>query len=464
MTLILFPNNIFEKKFLPKNISKIILVEEEIFFGYREKKYFFNSLKLIFHRASLKYYHDYLKKNLKGISIEYIPFKQARKQSYAKNKDIIVFDVTDHYLLKKLKSKAKSIKILHNPLFLLKVDELEDIYTSSKGKFTHQSFYEKSKKILSSNFPKLKSFTKTYDTQNRKKLPINQKIPKTNLSINSSNKYVKEAEKYVTTQFSRKIGETETFENQRLIFPINHTQSKKWFQSFLKYKFSHFGDYQDAISSTNPFLFHSTISPMLNVGLLTPDYVLKETFKYISLHPVKPNNVEGFIRQIIGWREYQRYTYIFAYSQMKHANTFKHTKKLSVSFYSGNTGIKPLDDAIITAFTYGYLSHIHRLMIVSNLFNLLKIHPNECYKWFMEFSVDSYDWVMIQNVYSMGQWADQGLTMRKPYISSNNYLHTMSNDYSRLDNWNGVWQDLFHSFLKDNRKIMEKTVYKRNLK
>ena len=103
-------------------------------------------------------------------------------------------------------------------------------------------------------------------------------------------------------------------------------------------------------------------------------------------------------------------------------NYFNHKKKLNSKWYSGETGIRPIDDSIKFAFKTGYLHHIIRLMIMSNFMNLCRLDPYECYKWFMEFAVDSYDWVMIQNVYSMGQWADGGLTMRKPYISSDNYV------------------------------------------
>ena len=112
----------------------------------------------------------------------------------------------------------------------------------------------------------------------------------------------------------------------------------------------------------------------------------------------------------------------FAYDDIVNKNYFQHTNKITKDWYYGTTEIQPLDNAITTAFDTGYLHHIIRLMVVSNLFNLFEIRPDDVYQWFMEFSVDSYDWVMIQNVYSMGLWVDQGLTMRKPYLASSNYI------------------------------------------
>ena len=209
-------------------------------------------------------------------------------------------------------------------------------------------------------------------------------------------------------------------------------------------------------------MFHANISPMMNIGLINPDYVVDEITEYYNKNKkVGINNYEGFIRQIIGWREYQRYCYLYAYKELTKPNYFGHKNKLNKKWYDGTTGIRPIDDSIKFAFQTGYLHHIIRLMVVSNFMNLCRIKPDDCYKWFMEFAVDSYDWVMIQNVYSMGQWADGGLTMRKPYISSDNYIVNMSN-YKRED-WGELWNDLYYYFISDHENKLKKTPYIRNL-
>ena len=128
-------------------------------------------------------------------------------------------------------------------------------------------------------------------------------------------------------------------------------------------------------------------------------------------------------------------------------------RNISNKFYRGDTGVVPVDWAIKMAFQYGYLHHIARLMIMANFFNLCQIKPNHVYAWFMEFSLDSYDWVMINNVYSMGLYADGGLTTSKPYVSSGNYILGMSN-FQKDGKWEELWKDLYYHFLgRNHRKL-----------
>lgn len=440
MKLLLFPNNIFEKNYLPKDIDTIYLIEDPIFFGFREKRLNFNKLKLILHVASMKFYQNYLTEN--GYKVVYIPYSK-NNYSKIKEKDLTCFEIVDHLLLKRIKSHFGNVSFLKNPNFLLSEEQLKKYNRKTP---THSSFYTYVKGELD-----ILKGEKTFDMENRKKIPPGTKIP--SLPSVSENKYVKDAISYVNKKFGKNNGNTEHF-----IYPITFEESKKWFQNFIKERYSNFGVYQDAIMMNEDFLFHSVISPMFNVGLLNPDYVVAELTK----HKGKINNYEGFIRQVIGWREYQRYCYLYHYDEMKKSNIFQNKRKLNKKWYDGNLGILPVDDTIKTAFQYGYLHHILRLMVMSNFMNLCEIHPDEVYKWFMEFSVDSYDWVMIQNVYSMGMWSDGGLTMRKPYISTDNYILTMSN-YPKKNDWGEIWKSLYYNFLEKHGKILLKTPYGRNL-
>ena len=453
--LLIFPNQLFEKKYLPK-IKNIFLLEDPIYFGNRNIKMKFNKLKLMYHVICMKNYYDYLKKN--KYKVEYFSIKQLKNLKYnmLKNKNIesiTLFDVTDHLLMKRLNKalKKKEIKILENPNFLIKRNQL-DIYDKSKknSRFFHKNFYE----FVKNELDILKK-TKSYDNENRVSLPKNIKIPK--LPKRKKTKYDDYAKKYILDNFKNNYGSTE------LLFPTTHTEAKKWVKYFCKKKLANFGTYQDAIHHSEWFMFHSTISPMLNCGLINPDFVVKTVTDYYNKNKskVKINNYEGFIRQILGWREYQRYCYLYGYDLMTKSNYFNHKKKLTKAWYTGETGIKPVDDAIKIAFETGYLHHILRLMMMSNIMNLHRLNPHECYKWFMEFAIDSYDWVMIQNVYSMGQWADGGLTMRKPYISSGNYILNMSN-YPKGE-WDKIWKALYYKFLVDHEDKLKKTPYVRNL-
>jgi deoxyribodipyrimidine photolyase-related protein len=454
MNLLLFPNNLYEVKYLPDKIDKIYLLEDPVYFGFREKKMNFNKLKLVLHRASMKNYENYLKS--KKLKVEYIEFNKLKNLKYSfmsKLKLINHFELNDHLLQGRLDkhTKNKEVIILNNPNFLVTTEILDKYHDNknNKNRFFHKNFYDFIKDELN-----ILKGVKSYDNDNRKPLPKNTKIP--DIPNKKKSKFELEAISYINKLFPNNYGEADM-----LLYPISHDEAKKWLKYFLKKKFNNYGTYQDAIVDNNGFMFHSTISPMMNIGLLNPDYVVDEVTKYYKKHKIKINNYEGFIRQILGWREYQRYCYLYAYDDLVKPNYFGHKKKLNKNWYNGNTGINPIDDSIKFAFKTGYLHHIIRLMIMSNFMNLCRLDPNECYKWFMEFAVDSYDWVMIQNVYSMGQWADGGLTMRKPYISSDNYVVNMSN-YKR-DDWGEIWNALYYYFLSDHEQKLKKTPYARNL-
>jgi deoxyribodipyrimidine photolyase-related protein len=199
------------------------------------------------------------------------------------------------------------------------------------------------------------------------------------------------------------------------------------------------------------------LSTSINIGLLQPIEIIKEILQYNDI-PI--NSLEAFIRQLF-WREYQRYCY--KYYNFDNKNYFGNKKKLSKEFYNGTTGILPVDNCIKYGFDTGYLHHIERLMVVGNYMNLYGIHPHEGYKWFMEFSCDSYEWVMHQNVLDMVFFVSNGDTMRRPYISSSNYILKMSN--YKKDKWCDEWDKLYDNFLKKNKhKLWKYRYYFRGLK
>jgi deoxyribodipyrimidine photolyase-related protein len=442
MILILLPNQLFEKKYLPI-VNKIYLIEEPIYFGYRNKKMNFNKLKLVLHRASMKYYTDY-NKDVEYIEIDNINYKTLLKG------DVTMFHPYDYLLEKKYKKYNKNIKYIDNPNFILTEEQIQIYHNKVNGKNVRMTnFIDYVKEQM--NILKGK---KSYDKDNRVALPKNIKIP--SLPKIKDDNYIKEAKKYINKKFKNNYGDVNNF-----IYPISHKESKKWLNNFIKKRFSNFGKYQDAIDSEEPFIFHSVISPMLNIGLLMPTDVIKTVQQaYKRSKNININDFEGFARQIMGWREYQRFCYKFYYQKMITTNIFKNKNKLNKNWYYGNTKIDPVDSAIKISFKYGYLHHIMRLMVMGNVMNLCGIHPDEIYKWFMEFSCDSYDWVMIQNVYSMATWSDKGLTMSKPYFSTDNYIMTMGN--FKKGRWNDIWSALFYNFLDKHKKIIKNTPYIRN--
>ncbi len=467
-TYLLFPNQLFELKYFPSPPKVVHLVEEPVYFGHRDKLLNFNKLKLILHRASMKYYESYLKKN--KITVHYHEIDDLDYSKILKgNNDLVnIFNVTDHFLLKKL-NKFGIKTYLENPNFVVSESQLEEYYKNNKSKkvINQGNFYNWVKEKVNVLID-----TKSYDTENRNPLPNSVEIPALGSLTSEDKKFLTEAIEYITKhpKYKNNCGpEDLTLDN--CWFPVTHKSSNQWLLKFIKDRLHHFGDYQDAIRKEPDFkykhLFHSLIAPMFNIGLISPHQIIDEVMKHKSSSKIGMNNIEGFLRQILGWREYQRYCYLHYYTEMTKANIFNNKEKLDSSFYKGTTGIPPVDDAIKSAFEIGYLHHIQRLMVMSNFFNLKNISPHEAYKWFMEFSIDSYDWLMIQNVYSMGMWADGGLSMRKPYISTGLYILKMSNykkptrqeiEESGLD-WLEVWKDLFYKKLVAHRHIFEKTPY-----
>jgi len=201
------------------------------------------------------------------------------------------------------------------------------------------------------------------------------------------------------------------------------------------------------MSEKDPWLFHSNLSSSLNIGLLSPLEIVNAALN--SHAPI--SSKEGFIRQLIGWREFIRALYMLEGEKMRMMNVLNHQQLLSRAFYKGNTQIKVVDFTIQKFTKYAYLHHIERLMILGNLMLLTEVNPSEVYRYFMAMSIDAYDWVMVPNVYGMSQFACGDLMTTKPYFSSSNYLLNMGVESGE---WKETWDALFYMFLKKHRKLI----------
>ena len=290
----------------------------------------------------------------------------------------------------------------------------------------------------------------SFDTENRKKYPKDKEPPK--IHHFDSNPYYDEAVKYVNKNFGNNPGELSDVP----LYPINFSQSKQWLKNFLEQRFYDFGVYEDAIVDSEHFLNHSVLTPMLNVGLLTPLQIIDSVLEYAKQNDIPLNSLEGFIRQIIGWREFIRGIYVAKGTEERNRNFFQHKRKIPSSFYDGTTGIIPIDTTIRKLLKTGYAHHIERLMILGNFMLLCEFDPDEIYRWFMELFIDAYDWVMVPNVYGMSQFADGGLMSTKPYISSSNYLRKMSN-YKKAQ-WQEIWDALYWRFIDKHREVFNKNI------
>lgn len=485
---IIYPHQLFELKYLPYDytiVDSFIITEDPIFFSDSERQLKFNMLKLIYQRASMMYYRDYLKDNLKdhNIKVKYINYGSKKQHTlteiiklFGTGHTLHIIDPVDNLLESRIKlfEKKFNIEMYETPAFLSETTDLQeyvDKYNPTLNKrFLQHSFYMWQRHRLNilidkNNKPIGGSYS--YDSQNRDPIPgrsFDNFITKNKIKITKklyNNKYYSEAIEYCTDTFENHY--PDLFEPDNIYsVPITHEDTKQHLKLFISQRLKYFGDYEDAIDNTtdNVILFHSMLSPQLNNGLITPNVVLKQIINYYNKSTEKKNilpDVEGFIRQL-NWREYSRLLYVYLGDKMK-KNFFLNKNRLNSSWYNGTTGIAPIDTTIKIAFRYGYLHHILRLMIMSNFMNLCQINPDDVYAWFMEFSLDSYDWVMINNVYSMGLHADGGLTTTKPYISSSNYVIKQSN-FKPDGIWDKIWTDLYYYFIYTNQvKIKGRGAY-----
>ena len=227
--------------------------------------------------------------------------------------------------------------------------------------------------------------------------------------------------------------------------------TENWLDEFLQQRFEKFGIYEDAIVFKENVLHHSVLSPMLNIGLINPQQIIDKAIVYSKKNNIPLNSLEGFIRQIMGWREFIRIVYEREGTKQRTTNYWKFTRKIPASFWNGTTGIAPIDITIKKVLETGYCHHIERLMVLGNFMLLCEFDPEEVYKWFMEMFIDAYDWVMVPNVYGMTQFADGGLMTTKPYISGSNYLMKMS-DYEKGE-WQPIWDGLFWRFMHEHRNF-----------
>lgn len=451
---LIFPHQLFAESPLLKNGHDVYLIEEYLFF----KQYNFHKQKIAFHRASMKSYQAYVE----GLSINVHYIESTNQLSdirlcidtliSEKVTEINIIDPIDNWLEKRIKKHLGSIQlnIFDSPSFLNTKEDLASFFRADKKSFFQTTFYKQQRKrldILLDDDQKPIGGKWTYDTENRKKYPKG-KIPPT-IHFPQSCQYWSEAVNYTYTHFKDNYGEITTDP----IYPINHRQAQDWFIQFLDYRFHEFGSYEDAIVKHQSYLNHSLLSPLLNVGLLLPNHIVDHSLSFADKNNIPINSTEGFIRQIIGWREFMRGMYECKGSYSRTQNFWNFDKPIPKCFYDGSTGIDPIDDTIQRVLKTGYCHHIERLMVLGNFMLLCEFHPDQVYQWFMELFIDAYDWVMVPNVYGMSQFSDGGTFATKPYIGGANYIKKMSN--YKPGPWQDTWNGLFWRFVHKHQDFFK---------
>ncbi|MFN5332962.1 MAG: cryptochrome/photolyase family protein [Bacteroidota bacterium] len=213
------------------------------------------------------------------------------------------------------------------------------------------------------------------------------------------------------------------------VWPSSRKESLDVLRYFCDHLLVHFGTYQDALTTWDPYLFHSRLSFSLNCKMISPLEVVRAAEKTWEANQEKIGlaQVEGFIRQILGWREYMRGIYWAEMPAFGQSNYFDHQRQLPSWFWTGKTGMNCLNHAISQSLTYAYAYHIQRLMVTGNFALLAGIHPDEVDAWYLGIYIDAIEWVEITNTRGMSQFADGGIVGTKPYTSSANYIKKQSN-------------------------------------
>ncbi len=446
---IVYPHQLWEAHPAVSEADIVYLVEDPLFF----RQYQFHAQKRVLHRASMTEFAEHCSRLGKQVlriesnsivhSSEIGGLLKAQKIKLA-----VVVDPTDHWLRKRIVEGCGEAGVAldwrADPSFLTP-DEVMEQWAVQRTHFHFTDFYmhqRKRLKILVDENDKPIGGKWTYDTDNRKKLPKGTNVPE--LSRPQERDSVHEAKGYIAKEFPDAIGSISDF-----AYPVTYADAAQWLDVFVAERLASFGDYEDAISKQQTFVFHGVLTPMLNIGLITPQQILSAVLKQRDEVPL--NSLEGFVRQVIGWREFIRLIYIQAGSRQRTTNAWNLTRPLPAAFYTGTTGIAPVDQSIHRTIQYAYCHHIERLMVLGNFMLLCDIAPDAVYRWFMELFIDAYDWVMVPNVYGMSQHADGGLMTTKPYISGSAYVLKMS-DHAKGD-WCGVWDALYWRFIDRERSF-----------
>ncbi|MGC6483546.1 MAG: cryptochrome/photolyase family protein [Synechococcus sp.] len=450
LTLI-YPHQLFADHPSIQAGRPVVLLEDPLLFGTDPQwPGRMHRQRALLHRLSMQAYADRLRRQ--GLQVTIQRHNQASDASQhitlLWRQGFRVFhlvDPVDDLLERRLRSTLDALGgkiVLRNTPMLLTPPEVVDNHFGSGRKPLMARFYEMQRKrmgVLLNPDGSPVGGRWSFDAENRKKLPKGVSVPPEPTCS-------RDCDQAGTLTQLESEGLPLIGASTPCLYPIDHQDAEAWLDRFLEERFEQFGDYEDAISRHHRVMWHGILTPMLNNGLLTPDQVLRRAIEAGESRSVPLNSLEGFVRQIIGWREFMAAMYRRHGRQMRTTNFWQfEDHPLPQAFYTGQTGLPPVDDAIHHALDTGWCHHIERLMLIGNLMLLCDFHPNRIYQWFMDLFVDAYDWVMVPNVYGMSQFADGGLFTTKPYVSGSNYVRKMS-DYPKGD-WCEIWDGLFWSFI-----------------
>lgn len=451
--LIVLGNQLFPLEHLPAATKTSVFMAEDLGLCTYVRHH---QQKIVLFLAAMRAYADAL--TAAGYDVHYERLDPHDEDSYEAKlekhlrttgaTELVHFEIEDKPMEERLVKAAESRGLtrteLQSPMFLCSRDEFAG-FARDKKRLLMAEFYKQQRRrlrILVDDAGQPTGGQWSFDADNRKKLPM--KLVPPSIDWADSTEHVDDVIETVAQAFANHPGHAKKF-----CWPTTREQALLWLDQFVEHRLEQFGPYEDAITTRSPTVFHSVLSPCMNLGLLTPAEVIEKVMARADQIPLQ--SLEGFVRQVIGWREFVRGIYRTFSGEQERGNFWSHDRKLTNAWYDGTTGIPPLDDTIQSVQHLGYAHHIPRLMVLGNLMTLCEIRPSDAHRWFMEMFVDSSEWVMGPNVYGMGLFSDGGIFATKPYICGSNYLLKMS-DYGKGP-WCDIVDGLYWRFIEKHRKF-----------
>lgn len=405
---------------------------------YKEASYVaHHKKKLVFLFSSMRHFAEDLKK--RGLPLLYVKIddpqntgslKEEIKKTLKEGKytHLCVTQPSEYHILKEFESSAKeglfSLEVRADTRFLCGIEEFSQ-WANGRESLRMEHFYHEMRKktgiLMEGKTPIGASWN--YDSENRSppQKGIVTKKPYTQAPDKITEEVIKTVEKY----FSSHFGDIYPFN-----IPCTRQGALAVLKHFIEERLSSFGKYQDAMLEGEPWMFHAHISWYLNAGLLLPKECIDAAEDAYFEKKASLSSVEGFIRQILGWREYVRGIYWLKMPEYKESNFFNSTRDLPSFYWDGNTKMRCLSETILQTKKYAYAHHIQRLMVLGNFALLLGVDPKQVNEWFWIVYLDAYEWVELPNVTGMALFADGGFLASKPYAASANYINKMS-DYCK---------------------------------
>tara|TARA_B110000259_G_C14034035_1_gene408206 strand:- start:5134 stop:6660 length:1527 start_codon:yes stop_codon:yes gene_type:complete len=426
--------------------------------------------KIAFTLSSMRHFADELKKS--GFNILYVKIDDQENTNSFKSeilrccKKYSISKVTvthpgEYRVLQSLNSLTKegiNLHIIEDDRFLCSIGEFRD-FAKGKKSLLMESFYRQMriKYDILMDGKKPIGGRWNYDSDNRKPPIKGLKIP--NYYQNQPDEITKTVMALVNDKFSNHFGDMEPF-----YFAVNRNQAISSLKKFINERLESFGTYQDAMIEGEDFMFHSHIGFYLNNGLLEPLEVIKLAEEEYKNGKININSVEGFIRQILGWREYVRGIYWLKMPEYKELNFLNAQNKLPEFYWNGDTKMNCIKECVRSTKENSYAHHIQRLMVLGNFALIAALDPHEVNEWYLIVYADAYEWVELPNVSGMVLFADGGVLATKPYAASGSYINKMSNYCKKcsykVKEKNGEeacpFNYLYWNFLLKNRSVLSK--------